>query len=155
MRSAVDDRTLISAARLIQAIAIGLIAALPGGCVAPPPNPFVGTWATADNDRISFREDAVVIAPSRGPSTVMSREACPKDFRFGYSTMSREAVAGLILHQSDLREKLSRLLVRPDYPVAEMNCDRGFNAYVLLDAHELVAIYRDADIAGLERFSRL
>jgi hypothetical protein len=142
--------------RLMRAIAVALVAAAPLGCVATAPsNPFVGTWTTADNDRISFESETLVVAPSSGPSTVMSKTTCPKDFRFGYSTMSREALAGLIPHQADLRRKLSNLLVRPDYPVAEMNCDQGFNTYVLLGDRELVAIYRDGDVAGLDRFSRL
>jgi hypothetical protein len=159
MRSAVAEFTPILArrgsGRLMRAIAVALIGVLPISCVTQPRNPFLGTWTTPDNDRISFRGDTIVVAPKSGPSTVMSKAACPQDFRFGYSTMSREALASLIPHQADLRRKLSALLVRPDYPVAEMNCDQGFNAYVLLGDRDLVAIYRDGDIAGLDRFARL
>lgn len=143
------------APRQLRAIAVALIAALPLGCATEPANPFAGTWTTRDNDRISFSEGTIVVAPSRGPSAVMSPQACPKDFRFGYSTQSREALTALIRNQADLRRKLAGLLVQPDYRVAQMNCDQGFNTYVLLDDRDLVAIYRDGDIAGIDRFSRL
>jgi hypothetical protein len=159
MRSAVAETMMIltrpEVPRLRRAIMAALIAALPLGCATETANPFAGTWATRDNDRISFREDTVVVSPSRGQSTVMSRASCPKDFRFGYSTQSREALTQLVPGQADLRRKLAGLLVQPEYRVAQMNCDRGFNTYVLLDDRDVVAIYRDGDIAGLDRFSRL
>ena len=46
------------------------------------------------------------------------------------------------------------MLGRPDYPVAELGCGEGGTTYVLLDDHNLVAIHRDADVAGIEQLSR-
>ncbi len=122
-----------------------LLAALAAGCAAPPPvNPFAGAWATADRQQIAFRDD-----------TAMGAESCAGAFRFGYGRKSREALIGLAPHQPDLRGKLASLLVRPDYPVAELGCGEGDSTYVLLDERDLVAIYRDRDVAGIERLSRL
>jgi 16S rRNA A1518/A1519 N6-dimethyltransferase RsmA/KsgA/DIM1 with predicted DNA glycosylase/AP lyase activity len=44
--------------------------------------------------------------------------------------------------------------VRPDYPVAELGCGEGGTTYVLLDDGKLIAIHRDADVAGIEELSR-
>ena len=59
-----------------------------------------------------------------------------------------------VVQQPDLRDRLARLLVRPDYPVAELGCGEGDTTYVLLGDRDLVAIYRDAGVAGIERLSR-
>jgi len=144
--------------RLLSAGAVAT--ALLAGCAtpAPPPppaNPFVGTWATADNDRITFRDDTVVINQPNGPGTVMGPQECRGKFRFGYERKNRDALTGLVTRQEDLRRKLVGLLPRPDYPVAEMGCDQGDHTYVLLGDNELLAIYRDGDIAGLDRLSRV
>src|SRR5579884_748236 len=160
MRSKVAERLLLLSRWGMRgplgAIGAVVVALLPActSVVTPLTTPFVGTWTTTDRDRISFRMDTVVVEPSRGPTTVMGPASCPRDFRFGYSTLSRDAILALIPHQSDLRRKLAGLLVRPDYQVAQMNCDRGFNTYVLLDDRDIVAIYRDGDVAGLDRFTR-
>ena len=45
--------------------------------------------------------------------------------------------------------------MQPDYAVAELACGEGNSTYVLLDDRDLVAIYRDRDVAGIERLSRL
>ncbi len=83
------------------------------------------------------------------------RRSCGGTFRFGYGRESREALIGLAPHQPDLTGKLASLLAAPDYPVAELTCGEGASTYVLLDERGLVAIYRDRDIAGIERLSRL
>ena len=47
------------------------------------------------------------------------------------------------------------MLVKPEYPVADVTCDQGGTTYLMLDDRELLAIYRDAGVGGLERLSRL
>jgi hypothetical protein len=75
-------------------------------------------------------------------------------FSFSYGTKTRQALTELLTRQPELRQKLSELLVEPNYPVAELDCDRGDQTYVLLDDHQLVAIYRDGDIGGMDRLAR-
>jgi len=121
----------------------------------PPANPFAGSWTTAERQQIAFRADTIVLNPPNALPTVMAAQSCEGAFRFGYARKSREALIGLAPHQPDLTGKLSSLLVRPDYPVAELVCGEGASTYVLLGERDLVAIYRDRDIAGIERLSRL
>src|SRR5260370_34636256 len=126
-----------------------LLAALAAGCAAPPPvNPFAGAWATADRQQIAFRDDTIMVNPPDARPTAMGAESCAGAFRFGYGRQIREALIGLAPHQPDLRGKLASLLVQPDYPVAELACGEGNSTYVLLDERDLVAIYRDRDVAG-------
>jgi len=126
-------------------------------CAAPQPpaNPFAGSWTTAERQQIAFRDTTIVVNPPGAQATAMAAESCDGAFRFGYGRRSREALIGLAPHQPDLRGKLASLLVQPDYPVAELACGEGASTYVLLDERDLVAIYRDRDIAGIERLSRL
>jgi hypothetical protein len=139
------------------ALALALAAALPAACAVPEPprNPFVGAWMTPEHNQVAFRDDTVVLNLPGGPPTAMSRQTCTRAFRFGYASRSRDALIGLAPRQPDLRRKLTALLLQPDYQVAELGCDEGDTTYVLLGDHELVAIYRDHDIAGLDRLSRL
>jgi hypothetical protein len=134
-----------------------IAAALPASCAMPPPaNPFLGAWATSERNAITFRDATVIVQPTSGePPTEMSPQACAGRFRFGYSRKSRDALTGLIARQPDLQAKLGSLLQQPNYPVAELGCDQGDNTYVLLDDRDVVAIYRDGDIAAVERLSRL
>jgi len=138
-------------------IALAFAAALPIGCAAPQPpaNPFAGAWTTAEHQQIAFRDDTVILTPPDAQPTAMGVESCAGEFRFAYGRQSREALIGLAPHQPDLRGKLASLLVMPEYPVAELACGEGASTYVLLDERGLVAIYRDRDIAGIERLSRL
>jgi hypothetical protein len=129
------------------------------GCAAPPPasaprNPFVGTWANADNDTITIRQDTVVPDQRNGQSTPLDSRTCNGNFSFSYTTSKREALAGLLPRQPNLDQNLSALLVAPTYPVAVLRCDQGDHTYVLLNEHELVAIYRDGDIGVVERLAR-
>ena len=135
---------------------LAFLAALPIGCVVPPPaNPFVGAWATAERHQIAFRDTTITVNSPDAQPTAMGAESCAGAFRFGYGRKSREALIGLAPHQADLRGKLASLLVQPDYAVAELACGEGNSTYVLLDERDLVAIYRDRDVAGIERLSRL
>jgi hypothetical protein len=135
---------------------VALVAALPIGCAVPePPNPFAGAWTTAERQQIAFRDNTIVVNPPDARPTAMGAESCAGAFRFAYGRKSREALIGLAPHQPDLRGKLASLLVLPDYPVAELACGEGGSTYVLLDERDLVAIYRDRDVAGVERLSRL
>src|SRR5580704_9093933 len=141
-----------------QAVRLALLALavmLPAACVTPEaPDPFAGAWTNGESHRIAFRDNTVVQQPANGPPTAMSSQTCGGQFRFGYGHKSREALLALTPQQPDLRDRLARLLVRPDYPVAELGCGEGDTTYVLLDDRDLVAIYRDAGIAGVEQLSR-
>jgi hypothetical protein len=134
-------------------IAIALFA-----CAAPPSapsrNPFVGTWANTGNDTITIRQDTVVEDQANGQSTPLGSRTCNGNFSFSYATWKREALAGLLPRQPNLDQNLSALLVAPTYPVAVLRCDQGDHTYVLLNDHELVAIYRDGDIGVVERLAR-
>lgn len=153
MRTLLSDQPRPGAPRLLL---LALLAALPA-CVTAPPlpkNPFLGAWSTAEKSQIAFREDTVVINPPDSPPTPMSAQSCPQGFRFQYGRKSRDALLALAINQPDVTRKLGSLLMQPEYPVAELRCDQGDNTYVLLNDRDLVAIYRDKDIAGIEELSR-
>ena len=121
----------------------------------PAPNPFLGAWATPERNQITFRDSTLVVSPTGEPQTEMSPQSCAGKFRFGYGRKSRDALTALVPQQPDLRARLGALLQQPEYPVAELGCDQGDNTYVLLDDRDLVAIYRDGNVAAVERLSRL
>jgi hypothetical protein len=131
---------------------------LPLACtVAPSPqveNPFVGDWLTAEDASITIRPDTIVQHQPDGESTTLDKNTCRGVFRFIYATKSRDALTGLISRQPDLRERLSTILVEQSYPIAELDCDRGDQTYVLLNNRQLLAIYRDGDIGAIERLAR-
>jgi hypothetical protein len=138
-------------------LAVALIAVLPTACaiVAPPPaNPFVGPWSTAERKQIAFRPETVVFNPPGQQPTPLTAETCSGKFRFSYSRQNRDALLALVGRQADLRRRLEGILVQPEYPVAEMTCGEGGTTYVMLGDRELIAIHRDLDIAGIERWSR-
>jgi hypothetical protein len=135
-----------------------LIAVAPAACtIAPPPslNPFVGSWSTAERQQIAFRDDTVVFNPPGEKPTPLGAETCSGKFRFAYSRQSRDTLLAVVGRQADLRRRLAEVLVQPQYPVAELSCGEGGTTYVMLSDKELVAIHRDQDIAGVERWSRL
>jgi hypothetical protein len=138
--------------------AVLILAATPLGCAVPPSpaeqNPFIGTWVTADNDSITIRQDTIVQIQPNGQSTVLDKAACRGVFRFAYESQTRQALTDLIVRQPDLRKKLSDLLVEPSYRVARLDCHQGDQTYVLLNDHQLVAIYRDGDIGAVDRLTR-
>jgi hypothetical protein len=136
---------------------LAVVAALPAACVTvpePPKNPFLGAWSTAEKSQIAFRDDTVVINPPDAQPTAMSAQSCPQGFQFQYGRKSRDALLALTINQPDVTRRLGSMLVQPEYPVAELRCDQGDNTYVLLNDRDLVAIYRDQGIAGVEQLSR-
>lgn len=137
-------------------VLLALMAILPAACVTPaqPQNPFLGAWSTAERSQIAFRDDTVVINPPDAPPTAMSPQSCPGAFQFRYGRKTRDALLALAIQQPDVTRRLGSLLTQPEYPVAELRCDQGDNTYVLLNDRDLVAIYRDNDIAGIEQLSR-
>jgi hypothetical protein len=132
-----------------------LLAALPVACAAPTPQgPFEGAWGGAERHQISFRDNTIVQQAVGTPPTTLSAATCDGKFRFGYARRSRDALIALAPQQPDIRSRLTLLLVRPDYQVAELGCGEGGTTYVLLDERKLIAIHRDADVAGIEELSR-
>ena len=117
-------------------------------------NPFLGTWETAEHASITFRPDTVLQNPPAGPPQAFGEDTCGGVFRFRYTSKSREALAALIPRQPDVQGELSQLLPQPRYRVAELACDQGDQTYILLNDRELVAVYRDGDIGGIERLAR-
>jgi hypothetical protein len=153
-----EEKVLHCRRRQLHAAAVAALAAMAlGGCAVPPPppsNPFVGTWATADNDAVTLRQDTVVENQPNGQSTPLDGRTCNGTFSFGYAVRNREALTGLLPRQPNLDKNLADLLVAPNYPVAVLRCDQGDHTYVMLNDHELVAIYRDGDIGVVERLAR-
>lgn len=135
---------------------MALAALLPAACVgtAPPEGPFAGAWSNAERHQIVFRDNTVVQQPAGGPPTALGPSTCEGRFQFAYTRRSRDALIALAPRQPDLRSRLAQLLVQPDYPVAELGCGDGGTTYVLVDDRDLVAIHRDADVAGVEQLSR-
>lgn len=133
-----------------------LAAALAVSCAAPqpPPNPFVGTWANADNDAVAIRPDTVVETGPSGEKVPLDRNTCNGTFSFGFAVWSRQQLVGLLPRQPGLDKNLSELLAVPSYPVAVLRCDRGDHTYVMLNDRELLAIYRDGEIGVVERLAR-
>jgi hypothetical protein len=155
MRLATGHRGL----RRIPSLAAGIVGvALPLACTPSPParvdNPFIGDWVTTEDAGITIGPDTVIQHQSDGRSTALDSAACGGVFRFTYVTKSRQTLTDLVPRQPDLRQQLSQLLTEPAYPVAELDCDRGDQTYVLVNDGELLAIYRDGDIAAIERLAR-
>lgn len=138
------------AAALLLAIAVSACATPP----APPSNPFVGAWATSDSNTVAIREDTVVENGPNGQTTPLDSSTCNGAFSFHYAVWRREALLTLLPRQPGLRENLAELLTAPTYPVALLHCDQGDHTYVMLNNHELLAIYRDGDIGAVERLAR-
>jgi len=144
--------------RIPRLVAVVSVAAAPLTCtLSPPPrveNPFIGTWVTAENASITIRQDTIVQHQPDGQSTALDNSACRGVFHFTYGTKTRQALTGLVPRQPELRQRLTDLLVEASYPVAELDCDRGDQTYVLLNDHQLLAIYRDGDIGAIDRLVR-
>jgi hypothetical protein len=144
--------------RIVRGTLVLIIAAILLACTLPPPsqveNPFLGTWVTAENASIVIRQDTIVQNQPDGQSTALDKNVCRGVFRFVYGTKSRQALTDLVPRQPELRHRLSDLLVEPSYSIAELDCDRGDQTYVLLNERQLVAIYRDGDIGAIDRLAR-
>lgn len=140
-------------------LAVALLALAPTGCGIlegpEPPNPLIGTWTTAESDKVAFQPNAVVIIPNKGKPTTMGTSECNGVYKLAYGRMPTAPLKQMFPTQADLSAQLKQLLVRPDYPVAEMTCDRGGTTYLMLDDRQLLAIYRDGGVGGIERMTRL
>ncbi len=146
------------AMRILCLSAVITFSALVLACTLSPSSrvedPFIGNWVTAENASITIRPDTIIQHQPDGESTTLDQTACHGMFRFDHGTKSRQDLTGLVPRQPDLRQKISDILVEQSYPVAELNCDRGDQIYVLLDDRQLLAIYRDGDIGAIERLAR-
>ncbi len=120
-----------------------------------PANPLIGTWTTEDHNQVTFRTDAVVVTPDKGQATTMGPGDCNGRYQLQYGRMGTGALQKAFSSQPDLESKLQRLLVQPDYPVADVTCDQGGTTYLLLDNHQMLAVYRDAGVGGTEAYTRL
>jgi hypothetical protein len=146
------------AMRILRFSTVITCSALVVACTPSPPvrveDPFIGNWATAENASITIRSDTIVQHQSDGESTTLDKAACRGMFSFAHGTKSRQDLTSLVPRQPDLRQKISDILVEQSYPVAELNCDRGDQTYVLLNDRQLLAIYRDGDVGAIERLAR-
>jgi hypothetical protein len=139
-------------------LVVAALALLPAACAdfgfAPHENEILGVWTTRDNAKVSFREDTVVLTSPTGAPTPITAADCNGGFFFRYGKMTSQSLTGIAAAQPDVNQKLTTMLVAPVYPVAELGCDHGTSTYVMLDDHDLVAIYRDRDVVGLDRMTR-
>lgn len=143
----------------IQSISTVVIAGvIPVACAPSSPpnvdNAFLGDWTAGENASITIRPDTVVQHQPDGENTTLNGSTCRDVFHFAYDTRSREALTSLVPRQPELRRRLSDLLVEPSYPIAELDCDRGDQTYVLLNNRQLLAIYRDGDIGVIDWLTR-
>jgi hypothetical protein len=136
-----------------------LAGVLPGACAffpsASPPSPLIGTWTTQDRNKVTFRPDSVLLTPDKGPPMTMSSAECNGAYRLAYGRMQTAPLQAAFQSQADLQRKLKAALTKPDYPVADVTCDHGGTTYLLLDDREMVAIYRDSGVGGIEYYTRL
>ncbi|HEX3882918.1 MAG TPA: hypothetical protein VHW66_09690 [Stellaceae bacterium] len=139
-------------------LVVAALALLPAACAdfgfSPRENQIIGVWTTSDKAQVSFREDTVVLSSPSGAATPITASECNGGFFFHYGRMTSQSLSGIAAAQPDVSKKLSAMLVAPVYPVAELGCDHGTSTYVMLDDHDLVAIYRDRDVVGLDRMTR-
>jgi hypothetical protein len=149
-------RILHFASRLAAAISLAL---LPTGCFVlegpPPANPLIGTWSNADNDRVTFSDSSVVVTPNSGKAVTMGPSDCNGVFKVSYGRMATVSFATMFPTQPDLEAQLKKALVAADYPVADVTCDQGGTTYFMLDDRQVLAVYRDSGIGGLEHLTRL
>jgi hypothetical protein len=135
-----------------------LMAVLPTGCleaIYARDSPLMGAWTNTDNDQILFKPDTIVMTPNKGQPTAMTAAECNGVFKLAYGRMETAPLADLFPRQPDLRDKLKALLVKPEYPVADVTCDQGGTTYLLLDDHDVLAIYRDGAVGGVEQLTRI
>ncbi len=139
-------------AALVMAALLGACSLFPGWA---PENPIIGTWSNADNDRVTFAADSVTVTPNNSKPTAMGPGDCNGVFKIAYGRMATAPFGALFPKQPDLEDKLKSLLVKPEYPVAEVTCDQGGTTYFMIGDGELLAIYRDAGVGGIEQLKRL
>jgi hypothetical protein len=135
------------------------VLALSAGCTLiegpEPVNPLIGTWTNADNDQVTLKPDAVIVTPNKGTAAPMSAADCNGAFTLTYGRMPTAPFATLFPAQPDLETKLKQALVQPEYPVAEVTCGQGGTTYLMVGDREVLAIYRDSGVGGLEHLTRL
>jgi hypothetical protein len=120
-----------------------------------PTSPLIGNWADADHNKVTFRDDAVVLTPDNGQATTMGASACNGVYKLQYGRMMTAALQQSFPSQPDLQSKLKQFLTKPEYPVADVTCDQGGTTYLMLDDSRVLAVYRDAGVGGTESLSRL
>lgn len=125
---------------------------LPG---ATPPNPLIGSWATPDHNQVTFNPDSVVVTPDKSRPTTMGPADCNGAYKLQYGRMMTASLEQSFPSQPDLQSKLKQYLTGPEYPVADVTCDRGGTTYLMLDDRRMLAVYRDAGVGGVETYSRL
>jgi len=118
-------------------------------------NPLIGTWATPDRNQVTFRGNDVVLTPDKGAATTMGPGDCNGVYKLQYGRMMTGSLEQSFPSQPDLQSKLKQLLTKPEYPVADVTCDRGGTTYLMLDERRMIAVYRDAGVGGVESYSRL
>ena len=123
--------------------------------MTPPPSPLIGTWSTADHNQVTFRPDAVTVIPDKGNPTTLGKADCNGNYKLAYGRMQTAPLQQAFATQADLTAKLKQLLLQPDYPVADVTCDKGGTTYLMLDDRQMIAVYRDAGVGGLEHLTRL
>ena len=134
-----------------------LAALLPAACFFPgePVSPLIGSWSSTDNNKVTFGPDSVLLTPDKGQPTTMGAADCNGTYKLVYGRMQTAPLEQAFPTQADLQTKLKQLLVKPEYPVADVTCDQGGTTYLLLDDRQVLAVYRDAGVGGLEHLSRL
>jgi hypothetical protein len=142
-------------ARLLAPLAAGLLAACGLFPLEPPPNPLIGSWGTADRNRVTFSDNSVVVTPADSRPTTMGPADCNGVYKLQYGRMMTASLQQSFPSQPDLQSKLKQLLTKPDYPVADVTCDQGGTTYLMLDERRMIAVYRDAGVGGVETYSRL
>jgi hypothetical protein len=139
-------------------LAAMLMALLPTACleaIYARDSPLIGAWTNTDNDHILFKPDTIIMTPNKSQPMAMSEAECNGVFKLAYGRMETAPLHDLFPKQPDLRDKLKVLLVQPEYPVADVTCDHGGTTYLLLDDHDVLAIYRDGAVGGVEQLTRL
>jgi hypothetical protein len=141
--------------RVLAIFAASLLASCTLFSGTPPPSPLIGNWATQDHNQVTLRDDAVIITPDKGKSEMLGPRDCNGVYKLQYGRMMTASLQQSFPTQPDLQSKLKQLLTSPEYPVADVTCDRGGTTYLMLDERRMIAVYRDSGVGGLETYSRL
>lgn len=132
---------------------------LPAACAFFPlessPSPLIGTWTTEDRNQVAFHADSVVVTPDKGQAATMGPGDCNGNYKLVYGRMGTAPLEAAFPAQPDLQSKLKQVLAQPDYPVADVTCGDGGTTYLMLDERQMIAVYRDAGVGGVERLTRL
>lgn len=120
-----------------------------------PGSPLFGNWEDPDRNKVTFTPNAIVLTPVNGEATTMGPAACNGRYQLVYGRMMTADLQRSFPSQPDLQSTLQRLLTKPEYPVADVTCDQGGTTYLMLDANNVLAVYRDSGVGGTERLSRI